>query len=123
MLRLVHRLSVVAALVVLTGLPALAQAQAGRITGVVRDAQGAPREAVRVTATNAATGVTRGTTTGTGGADAIPDLAPGTYTVAAQLLGYRRVERTGVQVSGETTVDLSLEALALQEVVVTATLR
>jgi iron complex outermembrane receptor protein len=53
----------------------------------------------------------------------VANLVPGTYTVTASLIGFRRATRTGVQVSDETTVDLVLEPLPLQAVTVTATLR
>ena len=104
------------------GTPAGAQTPV-RITGVVRNADGAALEAARVTATNSVTGVTKSTTAGANGAYAVSGLAPGAYTVAASLVGYRRITRAGVQVMGEAVVDLVLEPLPLETVVVTATLR
>ena len=107
----------------LCGIPAYAQTPAGRISGVVRDARGAPREAARVTAVNTATGTTRSASTAADGAYTISGLAPGSYTVSASLIGFRRVTRPNVQLDGEATVDLVLEPVTLQTVIVTATLR
>ena len=102
---------------------ALAQTPAARIAGVVRDAGGVAREAATVRATNTATGATRSASTGPDGRYAVVGLFPGTYTVTASQIGYRRATRTGVQVSDDTTVDLVLETLPLQAVTVTASLR
>ncbi len=107
----------------LSSVPMYAQIPSGRITGVVRVAGGPVLEAARVTATNNVTRATRSTTTAADGAYTVSGLAPGAYTVSASLIGFRRVARTDVQVTGEATVDFVLEPLALQEVVVTATLR
>src|ERR671932_1067656 len=101
-------MTVVALAAALFGASAHAQAPRGRITGVVRDASGAPREAARVTATNNATGATRSTTTAANGAYTISGLAPGTYTVSASLIGYRRIVRRDVQLAGEAAVDFAL---------------
>jgi iron complex outermembrane receptor protein len=102
---------------------AQAQEPSGRIAGVVRAASGGALEAARVTARNNASGATRGTTTRADGAYTLSGLPPGGYTVTASLIGYRRVARPDVQLTGEATVDFSLETLPLQQVVVTATLR
>src|SRR5919202_3723491 len=106
-------MTVVALAAALFGVSAHAQAPSGRITGVVRDASGAPREAARVTATNNATGATRSTTTAANGAYTISGLTPGAYTVSASLIGYRKVTRTDVQVEGVAAVDFVLEPLPL----------
>jgi len=106
------------------GVPALAHAQV-RISGVVRDANGTPREAARVTVSDDETGATRSTTTGSDGSYVVGGLAPGgTYTVSATLIGFRRVTRSDVRVVGDqATVDFVLQPVTLQTVIVTATLR
>jgi iron complex outermembrane receptor protein len=102
---------------------ALAQTPSGRITGVVRDAQGGALAGARVTATNRTSGGTRGASTGSDGTYSIPNLTSGTYTVSATHIGFRRFARADVQVSGESRVDITLEVVPLQAIMVTATLR
>ena len=100
---------------------AVAGAQDGRITGTVRDAFGSAREGARVTATHGVTGVVTSTTTSPNGNFVLADLAPGSYTVAASLIGFRRAVNANVQPGA--SVDLVLQPLPLQAVTVTATLR
>src|SRR5687768_4802660 len=100
---------------------AVAQAQGGQISGTVRDAFGSPREGARVTATHGVAGVVTSTTTSPNGNFVLADLAPGTYTVAASLIGSRRALSANVQPGA--AVDLVLQPLPLQAVTVTATLR
>jgi iron complex outermembrane recepter protein len=116
-------LTLVTLAAVLSGATAYAQTPSGRITGVVRDARGAAREAARITVTNNVTGATRSTTTAIDGAYSVSGLPPGVYTVSVSLFGFRRNVRTDVQVAGDAAVDIVLEPLPLQAVVVTATLR
>lgn len=100
-----------------------AQTPTGRISGVVRDAQGVGLEGARVIVTNNLTRAPRSTSTGADGAYMISGLTAGSYTVATSLVGFRRAIRTDVQLAGEATVDFVLEPLPLQEITVTATLR
>lgn len=109
--------------VTLLGSTATAQAQSGRISGVVRDARGSAIEGATIRVSNNATGTTRNALTTASGAYAIGELAPGAYTVAVSRIGFRRTARTDVQVSGETVVDFVLDPLPLEPVVVTATFR
>src|SRR5688572_19622717 len=102
---------------------AIAQSPSGRITGVVRHAQGGALVGARITATNRSTGGTRGAITGSDGNYSIPNLASGVYTVSATHIGFRRFTRADVQVSGESRVDITLEIMPLQAIMVTATLR
>ena len=113
--------SAVVALVCLThGLAA--QGTTGQISGVVKDEQGQGVAAVRITATNKATGATRSTTTNATGAYTLAGLTPGAHTVTAAFIGFKRISRE-LQVSGDTKLDLTLEVQSLQAVTVTATLR
>ena len=116
-------LTVLAVAAALFTFPVSAQTPEGRIAGTVRDASGAPREGARVTATHGVTGVTRRAITTADGAYAITDLAPGSYTVTASLIGLRRKTVTSVQVPSDARLDFVLEPLPLQSVTVTATLR
>jgi TonB-linked SusC/RagA family outer membrane protein len=98
----------------------LAQAQTGRITGIVKDsAAGMPVGAANV--------VIVGSTVGASSADdgryTITGVQPGTYTVEARRFGYAPVRHANVTVAaGQTvTVDflVAAAALHLQETVVT----
>jgi iron complex outermembrane recepter protein len=111
-------------LAVLRSVPLSAQTPGGVITGVVRDAQGAPVLSATVMAANQATGATRSTATDAGGRYTITDLVAGTYTVSVSGLGFRSVSRRDVRVSGETvSVTFVLEPILLQAITVTAMLR
>lgn len=107
----------------LMGAVVQAQTPTGRITGVIRDAQGNPRAAVRVTATNRATSAARSTTTGPDGAYTLTGLTPGVYTVNVTRIGWREIVRNDVEVTASTSLDFVIEPLPLQAITVTATLR
>src|SRR5262249_20131779 len=115
-------LTLAALVAALSGPPASAQAQ-GRLTGVVRDATGAPLPGVTVTVTNAASGAVRRVTTATAGTFSAT-VAPGAYTVTASLRGFGKQSKTEVRVTGTpVTADFSLEPQREEEVTVTAMLR
>ena len=107
---------------ILLASPASAQNATGQISGVVRDSSGVTRESATVRATNTATGTTRSAVTRGDGTYSITGLTPGSYTVAASLIGFRRATRT-VQLQQDATVDLVVAPLPLQAITVTATLR
>jgi hypothetical protein len=110
------------AVVVLTAIvPAtvLAQLTRGTISGTIKDNTGAHLPGVTVTITNNATGVARTVVTDTSGFYRAPALDPGTYTVRAELSGFKVLENTDVPVlpSGEATVDFALEIGGVTETV------
>src|SRR5207247_4117482 len=80
--------------------PGVASAQdpRGAITGTVNDTSGARLPGVAITATNVATNVMSSTTTNTEGDFAILFLNPGTYTVSAELSGFKKLVRQGIEV-------------------------
>ena len=87
--------------------PALAQSQAanGSIEGTVLDSSGAVLPGVTVTVTSADTGATRSLVTNERGIYRAPLLPLGTYTVVAELQGFKRFEQTAIQLSvGQTAV-------------------
>ena len=112
-------LAVVAALVY--GVPAAAQN--GRIRGTVRDASGGPLSGVTIRAQGP--GAAGRATTATDGSYRIANLTPGTYAVSASLPGLRTQAQQDVRVTAdaETAVDFVMQALQLEAVTVTATLR
>lgn len=102
-----------------------ADAQSGRITGVVRDPQAVALSGATIRVTNQGTGSSRRTTTAADGSYTVSDLAPGAYTVAASLPGLRTASQKDVQVSSGATasVDFVLQPLMLEAITVTAMLR
>ena len=90
---------------------AQSQAANGNIEGTVTDNSGAALVAVNVTVTNTDTGATRTLTTNESGLYRAPLLTLGTYTVTAELQGFKKLSRSGITLSaGQTAVvNLSLE--------------
>jgi hypothetical protein len=97
--------------------PALAQAPTGRIEGVVRDEQGGVLPGVTMTIRNQETGVTRTVTTDADGRYVFPALAPGRYTVRAELSGFatEEVRDIPITIGFERILDLAMKVEALQE--------
>jgi outer membrane receptor protein involved in Fe transport len=101
-----------AALCVLLGcLPAFSQGSAGRILGSVTDQSGGVIANATVTVTDVQRGVSRTLTTDQTGEYLAPDLLPGSYAVRAVAMGFKTVERTGLQleVKQDIRVDLTLQ--------------
>jgi carboxypeptidase family protein/TonB-dependent receptor-like protein len=98
---------------------AAAQDFRGAITGRVSDASGGRLPGVTVTATNVATNVATPTTTNSEGEFSIPFLNPGTYTVTAELSGFKKVVREGVEVrvADKIGLDLTMEVGQMSETV------
>jgi len=90
-------------------------AQAGTITGLVTDANGAPLSYSSLIVK----GTSKGTVAGSQGRYSL-QLAPGTYTLVCQHLGYRAEERTLTVGEGETKADFKLQTqeLKMEEVVI-----
>jgi hypothetical protein len=92
-------------------LPSGAQSLQTAVVGQVRDATGGVMPGVTVTVTNTATGVTRLAVTDGEGAYSVTALVTGSYTVLAELEGFKSVLRQGVVVQADTAtrVDVVLE--------------
>ena len=90
---------------------AIAQVTTADLIGTIKDSSGAVVPGVTVALTNEATGVSRSTTTGGAGTYIFTSLQPGRYRLTAELPGFRKVERTGVelQVNQRAQIDLDLE--------------
>ena len=92
--------------------PAVAGAQVttADLVGTVRDGSGSIVPGVTVTVINEATGVTRVTITSDSGTYSFTALQPGLYRLAAELAGFRKMERTGVelQVNQRAQIDVEL---------------
>src|SRR5262245_58705988 len=100
-------------------LAASAQDFRGAITGRISDSSNARLPGVSVTATNVETNVSQTTITNGEGDYSILFLNPGTYTVTAELSGFKKIVRNNLQVRvGEKLgVDLTLEVGAMAETV------
>src|SRR2546422_9073651 len=116
-------LSFAALAALLYGIPA--DAQTGRISGVVRGAGGLAESGARVRPTTQSRAATSGATTAADGSYTVSNLAPGAYTVSASLLGQRAASQKDVRVAAGAAVslDLVLQPLTLEAVTVTAMLR
>src|SRR5256712_6198660 len=116
-------LNIAALAALLYGIPA--DAQTGRISGVVRGAGGLAASGAMVRATNQSTGATSRATTAADGSYTVSNLAPGAYTVSASLLGQRAASQKDVRVAAGAAVslDLVLQPLTLEAITVTAMLR
>ena len=111
------------ALTIAGTVPAYAQLDRGTISGTVKDTSGGVVPGVTVTATSAATQQQRTTVTDGTGFYTFPNLQPGRYDVSAELQGFKKATRAGVQLdaSGAITLEFSLDPGALtEEVTVTA---
>ncbi len=87
------------AVCLLCATPAFPQATNGEITGRVLDAAGATIPGATVTARNEGTGQTRTAVTGATGDYTLTLLPAGTYTVSAELAGFKKAVRTAVEVN------------------------
>jgi hypothetical protein len=99
------------------------QAITGTVVGTITDVSGAVVEGAKITAKNNATGIALTAVSGAGGNYTIPNVAPGTYDITAQLSGFTTAvaAQNIVRVQETTRVDFSLTpGAAAQEVSVTA---
>lgn len=98
---------------------ALAQETRGTILGRVTDPSEGVIAGVDVRATNVATGVTAAARTNEAGNYALPYLLTGTYTIQAELQGFRRFVREGIQVrvSDAVQVDILLQVGNVSETI------
>ena len=80
----------------------------GGITGRITDAQGGRLPGATVTATHLATNVASTATTDSDGGFSIPYLAPGAYKVTAELSGFKKAAREGIEVRIGDRIELAL---------------
>jgi len=111
-----------AALTALAATPISAQAPPGKIAGTVHVASGGAVAGATITITNQESGATRVVRSVATGAYEANELAPGTYTVSADVQGFRKVVRKDQQLvaGGTVTVDVTLELKLAAEATVTA---
>lgn len=97
--------------------PAAAQTITGRIDGRVSDSSGGVLPGATVTIVNTGTGLTVTQVTDDNGTFTATNLPVGLYTVSAELEGFRRAQRTGLQLGadGRLTADFALGVGQLSE--------
>ncbi len=96
-----------------------AQGTGGRILGRVADPSGAVIAHVKVTATNEATGVSRGAETNDSGDYVFPEVPVGVYTLDFELTGFKKDLRHGVtlELNQIITLNMLMQIGQTQEVV------
>ena len=77
---------------------AFAQAVRGTLLGTVHDSQGAPVAAAAVTAVETQTNISRSVVTNASGNYVFANLKDGLYRVEAELTGFKKFSRDGVEV-------------------------
>jgi hypothetical protein len=91
--------------------------QRGSINGKVLDPDGLALPGATVTVTNQSTGFTRSVVTAETGAYAVPNLEPGTYTVAVEMPSFATLKRADLVLTAgsEVSLELKLQVAGLQE--------
>ena len=107
------------AFVTIFSMPLRAQAVDGTLLGTVNDSSGAPIANVKITLIETNTNVSRTAQSNESGNYVFADLPPGTYRVTAEMTGFKRASRSGVDVLVNTTVrvDLDLQAGDISETI------
>ena len=98
---------------------AAAQSNTGQISGAVKDSSGGVLPGVTVTVTNLGTATSRAAVTDDRGSYVVTNLPVGSYSVAVELQGFRKAEKTGFEVTpqGKLSADFSLSVGAMSETV------
>lgn len=107
-------------LCMLTLISAIASAQVtASIKGTITDSSGAAVAGAKVTATSAALGIDRSTTTNGSGDYEIPSLPPGTYVVKVEQSGFQaeQANHVSIEVSQNVVQNFSLKVASSTEVI------
>jgi hypothetical protein len=119
--RFLSRRSITAlALVMLAATTGLGQSTSGSITGTVKDGAGAPVPDATVLVTNPATNLTRKATTNSAGVFTAAQLPPGNYTIAVEMTGFKKLEKTNIVLNAIDLVnagDFTLDVGAVTDTV------
>ncbi len=112
--------SLLLCLVVLAVGSASAQSTYGSIRGTVTDPAGAIVASAKVTLTNEGTTAQRSVMSSNIGDYVFTQVLPGTYTIAVEASGFKKVDRTGVilETQGQTVVNMKVEVGRVTESVV-----
>ena len=117
------RIIAVLVLMICGGLSVQGQTNFGRISGTVKDSNGAAIPSATVTITNMATNSARTATTDSDGFYTATNLPVGSYTVAAVGNGFKKAEESGIAMTADArlTIDLALEPGQVTETVQVST--
>ncbi|MCC6589206.1 MAG: carboxypeptidase regulatory-like domain-containing protein [Bryobacterales bacterium] len=98
---------------------ALLAQDTGSIAGRVLDPQGAAVQTAKISVQNTLTGASRETITSSDGNYSVPNVAPGTYSVAAEAAGFKKAvaQSVRVEVAQRAQLDFALEIGAVAETV------
>ena len=112
-------IGVLSAWVVCFAVPAMAQEFRGAITGRITDTSNAVLPGTTVSATHNDTNQATTTVTNAEGAYNLLFLTPGRYTVTAEIPGFKKMARPGidVRIGDRLTLDLKLELGAVEETI------
>jgi hypothetical protein len=112
-------LAALAVMVLMAPSDASAQAVSGTILGTAKDTSGAVVPGATVTVTNTGTGFSRSVVTDTKGEYNAPSIPTGTYSVTAEITGFKKVSKTNIHVGVDQRVriDIGLELGAMEEVI------
>jgi hypothetical protein len=107
------------ALTCLSALPVYSQAVNGSLTGTVTDSSGGLIAGAKITLTETETRIVKTGATNTSGTYEFLELPPGTYSVAAEITGFKKEVRTGIVLLANTTprVDIQLETGNVSETI------
>lgn len=113
------RLMIVVLALALSGATTYAQTVLGTILGTVTDSSGAVVRGAKVTVTQIATGLGRTGFTNDVGEYSFPQLPTGPYKVEAELTGFKKTQRSGVELRVEDVlrIDLILQVGQMTETV------
>jgi hypothetical protein len=91
--------------------PLFAQEYRGTFSGTIKDPQGAPVAAAKVTATETQTGAKTEVNSESTGAYTLSFLAPGTYQIKVEAPGFKQFVRTGLTLSASEhpVIDITME--------------
>src|SRR5581483_270058 len=98
---------------------AFGQFETAEVLGTIHDATGSPIRSASVTLTNESTGIEKKTLSDDSGLYDFFNVAPGRYTVSAELSGFQTFRTTGVvvDVNARQRVDITLQLGAVNQVV------
>ena len=116
---LCRRTSLFTLAVFLCASAAFGQVATGSLSGVVTDPNGAAVPGARVNARNETTGLNLKTVTSDGGLYVFATLPTGNYTLAVEQTGFKRVEKTGleIRVAARQELDIRLEVGDVQQTI------